>query len=145
MLHTGWLSLPSPASYSQYFWQLLYWTKLCRTFSDWVTCPRKGRLLRFQSNSTATSVFRWQCAKAWKLFWIDSNQSLLPNWLQMKCNVWKPCKDMRGRRPLLCGQNLPVLGPLAGAGWINGFALTGRTSIFDLNIFKQSGWICHWE
>ena len=45
------------------------------------------------------SDFRWQSAKAWKRclswFWIDHNQSLQPNWSQMKCNVWKPCSDQR--------------------------------------------------
>ena len=43
--------------------------------------------------------FRWRSAKAWKrclaLFWINSNQSLQPNQLQMKCYVWKPCSDQR--------------------------------------------------
>ena len=43
--------------------------------------------------------FRWRHAKSWKQclawFWIDSSQSLQPNWLQMKCDVWKPCSDQR--------------------------------------------------
>ena len=45
------------------------------------------------------SDFRWRRAKAWKRcqawFWIDCNQSLQPNRLQMKCDVWKPCSDQR--------------------------------------------------
>ena len=48
------------------------------------TCPRKGRLLRFELNSTATSDGGVQklendvsLCQAW--FWIDSNQSLQPN------------------------------------------------------------------
>ena len=47
-------------------------------------------------------AFRWHCTIAWKRcqawFWIDSNQRLQTNWLQMKCKVWKPCSDQ-------CSQN----------------------------------------
>ena len=43
------------------------------------------------------SYFRWQHAKSWKWcqawFWINCNESLQPNWSQMKCNVWKPCSN----------------------------------------------------
>ena len=60
------------------------------------TRPRKGRLLRFQSNRHID--YRWWCTKTWKRslawFWIDCNQSLQPNQSQMKCYVWKPCRDL---------------------------------------------------
>ena len=72
------------------------------------TCPRQGRLLRFKLSKERASAqiqieqrsdFRWLRSKAWKQcqvwFWIDSNQSLQPNQLQMKCYVWKPCSDQR--------------------------------------------------
>ena len=45
------------------------------------------------------SYSRWQWAKAWGCkqclawFWIGCNQTLQPNWLQMKCYVWKRCRD----------------------------------------------------
>ena len=66
------------------------------------------------------SYFKWQRAKAWKRcqawFWmIDCNQSLQPNWLQMKCTVWKPCSDQRN--------------------------LTGQALIFYLKIFEQSAFV----
>ena len=52
-------------------------------------CPRKGRLLTFESNSTSTW---WRRAKAWNRcqawFWINRNHSLQPNRLQMKCDVF---------------------------------------------------------
>ena len=58
------------------------------------SCVRKGCQLKFQP-----SDFRWRSAKSWKWcqawFWIDCNQSLQPNQLQMKCDVWRPCSDQR--------------------------------------------------
>ena len=62
------------------------------SWSKSTSCLRKGRL---------HSDFRWQRAKAFKLkwclawFWMDCNQGLQPNRLQMKCDVWKPCSDQR--------------------------------------------------
>ena len=48
---------------------------------------------------TVHSDFRWLWAKAWKrslsLFWIDCIQRLQQNWKQMKCDVWKPRRDLR--------------------------------------------------
>ena len=81
-------------------------TKVCSPISSkWnATCLRKGRLLRFKLNSTATSddsaqmlqmtvsklqmTVRKLCL-AW--FWMDCNQRLQPNQWQMKCYVWKLC------------------------------------------------------
>ena len=64
--------------------------------SKLTTCLWKGRLLIFKSNSTATI---WLSAKAGKgcqaWFWIDCNQRLQPNRLQIKYYVWKPCSDQR--------------------------------------------------
>ena len=55
-----------------------------------MTCLRKGHLLRFESNSTATSKGSAksleQCLE-W--FWISHNQSLQPMLSQMKCNLSK--------------------------------------------------------
>ena len=46
-----------------------------------------------QTGMEQHSNFRWQCAKALKKslvwFWIDHNQSLQPDWSQIKHNVWK--------------------------------------------------------
>ena len=63
--------------------------------SKLTTCPRKGRLLRFELNSTATlNGSAYRSAKAWKrrLVWflIDCNQSLQPiepNRSRMNCNL----------------------------------------------------------
>ena len=44
-------------------------------------CPRKGRLLRFQSNSTATVEN-----------YLRHDQSLQPKQLQKIIDFWKPCK-----------------------------------------------------
>ena len=54
-----------------------------------MTCPKKGRLLRFESNSTVTSEGGAQKALKWYLarFWINSNQSLQPNRSQMKYDL----------------------------------------------------------
>ena len=61
-------------------------TKVCSQIgSKWnATCPRKGYLLRFESNSTATSDGGAQKLgnNVWQRltwFWIDCNQSLQPN------------------------------------------------------------------
>ena len=72
-------------------------------------CSESNPVQRSRSKSTTWesaqiwikqhSDFRWRRAKAWKRcqawFWIDSNQSLQRNRLQMKCDVWKPCSDQR--------------------------------------------------
>ena len=58
-----------------------------------MTCPRKGRLLRFELNSTVTSDGGaqklgndvWHGCLAW--FRKDCNQSLQQNWSQMKCDL----------------------------------------------------------
>ena len=68
--------------------------------SKLTTCLRKGRLLRFQLNSTATSdggaqklgndLWQWP---AW--FWIDVNQSLQPDQSKNeKRFVWKPYRGL---------------------------------------------------
>ena len=61
-------------------------------------CPRKGRLLRFQSNSTETSDGSVQ--KLVNNLWHDDEsfannfESLQSNRSQMKCDFWKPCRNL---------------------------------------------------
>ena len=58
--------------------------------SESTTCLRKGRLLRFQSNSAATSDGGGQKLGN------DVRRDSEPKFgLQMKCDVWKPCCDQR--------------------------------------------------
>ena len=66
------------------------------SISKSTTCPRKERAsaqIRIEQHSD----FRWRRAKAWKRclawFWIDCNQSLQPNQVQMKCYAWKRCNE----------------------------------------------------
>ena len=73
------------------------------------TCPRKGRVLRFELNSSATSDGDAQ--KLGNYVRRDSESiatKVQPNRSQMKCYVWKPCSDP---------------------------AMTGRGLIFDLKVF----------
>ena len=65
--------------------------------SESTNCPRKGSLLRFEQNSTATSD---ACAqKLWNDVWRDSESITTKvcskNRSQMKCDAWKPCSDQR--------------------------------------------------
>ena len=70
-----------------------------RSKSTGMTCPRKGDCSLSQIWIEQHSYFRWWRAKAWKLchawFWINCNQGFQPNWSQIRCDVWKPCRDQR--------------------------------------------------
>ena len=59
------------------------------------TCLRKGRLLRFKMNSTATSA--GGAKKLGNYVWHDSNRlwRLQPNLSQIECDLWKQCSDQR--------------------------------------------------
>ena len=68
-------------------------TKVCSKIGrKWnATCLRKGRLLRFKLNSTATSDGGAQ--KLWNDVWRDSKSiATKPNRSEMKCYVCKPCR-----------------------------------------------------
>ena len=79
------------------------WNPVQSSRSKSTTCPRKGCLLRFESNSTATSDGRHAkaCKQYLAWFWIDCNQSLQANWSQMKYDVWKQCSDQWWQDTLL--------------------------------------------
>ena len=51
----------------------------------------------FKQHSHFRCQCQW-CTKAWKwsmaLFWIYWNQSVPPSLQRMKCNVWKPCRNL---------------------------------------------------
>ena len=76
---------------------------LCKAAGlNWL--PAWGKGVCSDSNRTAEqlqiavrkSLEKW--CQAW--FWIDTNQSLQPNWSQMKWDVWKQCSDQRWQNEL---------------------------------------------